>query len=146
MPGSPDAPAIEGWWSFDEAGLPHLVGARCPQCGTYVFPPRADNCPNPGCAADELEPVALSRRGTLWSYTENRYQPPPPYPQVDPFEPFAVAAVHLAEEGLIVLGKVVDGTLAADLQVGMDMELTTMVLYTGDDGAPREVYAWSIAR
>ena len=44
------------------------------------------------------------------------------YPAPDPFEPFAVAAVELADEGLIVLGKVVDGTLAADLKVGMEME------------------------
>ena len=145
MPGSPDAAAIEGWWSVDDSGAPHLVGATCPRCSTYVFPPRADNCPNPGCEADELEPVALSRFGTLWSYTENRYQPPPPYPQADPFEPFAVAAVQLAAEGLIVLGKVVEGTLAADLKVGMEMELTTMPLYVGDDGVRRTVYAWKIA-
>jgi uncharacterized OB-fold protein len=85
------------------------VGAKCPQCTTYVFPPRANNCPNPACAADELEPVALSRRGTLWSYTENHYAPPPPYPAADPFEPFAVAAVQLDTEGIIVLGKVVEG-------------------------------------
>ena len=149
MPASADfhaeVPAIDGWWQFDESGLPHLVGARCPQCGTYVFPPRENNCPNPGCEADELESVALSRRGTLWSYTENRYQPPPPYPQVEDFEPFAVAAVHLAAEGLIVLGKVVEGTLAADLAVGMEMELTTMPLYLDDDGVQRSVYAWKVA-
>ena len=145
MTGSPDVPAIEGWWSFDDSGAPHLVGAKCPACGTYVFPPRENNCPNPECAADELEPVALSRRGTLWSYTENRYQPPPPYPQSDAFEPFAVGAVQLEAEGLIVLGKVVEGTLAADLKVGMAMELTTMPLFIGDDGVERTVYAWTIA-
>lgn len=145
MPGSTDAAAIGGWWSFDDSGAPHLVGARCPRCATYVFPPRENNCPNPACEADELEPVALSRRGTLWSYTENRYQPPPPYPQADPFEPFAVAAVALADEGIIVLGKVVEGTLAADLKVGMEMELTTMPLYVDDDGFERTVYAWRIA-
>ena len=89
--------------------------------------------------------MALSRRGTLWSYTENRYQPPTPYPQVENFEPFAVAAVQLAEEGIIVLGKVVTGTLAADLEVGMEMELTTMGLYIGDDGIERVTYAWRIA-
>lgn len=42
--------------------------------------------------------------------------------------------MHLADEGIIVLGKVVEGALAADLKVGMAMELTTMPLYTGDDG------------
>lgn len=107
--------------------------------------PRATNCPNPACGADELQPAALSRHGTLWSYTENRYQPPPPYPQADPFAPFAVAAVQLADEGIIVLGKVVEGTLAADLKVGMQMELTTMPLYTDDDGVTHSVYAWKPA-
>lgn len=150
VPAASDAPAvlpaIEGWWDFDDAGRPHLVGAKCPRCATYVFPPRANNCPNPGCEADELEAVALSRRGVLWSYTENHYSPPPPYPASDPFEPFAVAAVQLAEEGIVVLGKVVEGTRAADLKVGMAMELTTMPLYVGDDGLERTVYAWKIAQ
>ena len=141
-----DLPAIEGWWASDSAGTPHLLGARCPGCGTYVFPPRENNCPNPACNGDELESVALSRRGTVWSYTENRYQPPTPYPQDEVFEPFAVAAVQLADEGIIVLGKVVEGTLAADLKVGMEMELTTMGLYIGDDGIERVTYAWRIAK
>ena len=66
-------------------------------------------------------------------------------PSPDPFEPFAVAAVQLAGEGLIVLGKVVEGTLAADLKVGMEMELTTMPLYVDDDGVERVVHAWRIA-
>jgi uncharacterized OB-fold protein len=145
VPASAELPAVDGWWSLDDSGVPNLTGAKCPQCGTYVFPPRENNCPNPGCSADELEQVRLSRRGTLWSYTENRYQPPPPYPQQAQFEPFAVAAVQLADEGLIVLGKVVEGTLAADLKVGMEMELTTMALYVDDDGIEHTVYAWRIA-
>lgn len=145
MPASAELPAVDGWWSLDDSGVPNLIGAKCPQCSTYVFPPRENNCPNPGCSADELEQVRLSRRGTLWSYTENRYQPPPPYPQQAQFEPFAVAAVQLADEGLIVLGKVVEGTLAADLKVGMEMELTTMALYVDDDGIEHTVYAWRIA-
>ncbi len=145
MPASAELPAVDGWWSLDDSGVPNLIGAKCPQCGTYVFPPRQNNCPNPGCSADELQQVRLSRRGTLWSYTENRYQPPPPYPQQAQFEPFAVAAVQLADEGLIVLGKVVEGTLAANLKVGMEMELTTMPLYVDDDGIEHTVYAWRIA-
>ena len=44
-----------------------------------------------------------------------------------------------------MLGKVVEGTLAADLKVGMEMELATMPLYTDDDGVQRLVYAWRIA-
>jgi len=51
----------------------------------------------------------------------------------------------LETEGIIVLGKVVEGTGAADLKVGMAMELTTMPLYVDDDGVERTVYAWRIA-
>jgi uncharacterized protein len=138
-------PAIDGWFHFDDSGQPYLIAGKCTQCGTYVFPPRANNCPNPACVGDVLEQVPLSRRGTVWSYTENRYPPPSPYPAVDPFDPFAIAAVELATEGLIILGKVVTGTLAADLKVGMEMELTTMPLYTDADGFVRSVYAWRIA-
>lgn len=138
-------PAIDGWFATDSAGSPYLIGSKCPQCGTYVFPPRENNCPNPACTGDTLDSVALSTRGTLWSYTENRYPPPPPYPASDPFEPFAVAAVELADEGLIVLGKVAEGTLAADLKIGMEMELTTMPLFIDDDGVERVVHAWRIA-
>lgn len=146
MPTASPQPAIDGWFSTDNSGQAHLIGAKCPQCGTYVFPPRATGCPNPACDGDTLEQVPLSRNGALWSYTENQYAPPPPYPARDPFEPFAVAAVELADEGLIVLGKVVDGTSAADLTIGMPMELTTMPLFTDDDGVERIVYAWRIAK
>jgi uncharacterized OB-fold protein len=40
---------------------------------------------------------------------------------------------------------VVEGTLAADLKVGMEMELTTMALFTDEDGVERTVYAWKVA-
>ena len=57
----------------------------------------------------------------------------------------AVAAVALAEEGLIVLGKVVAGTQAADLSVGMEMEVAIEPLYRDDAGVERTVYAWRTA-
>lgn len=136
-------PAIDGWWDIDEAGTPHLVGSKCPQCATYVFPPRPNNCPNPACDGDSLDSVPLSRRGRVWSYTENHYAPPKPFPAADPFEPFAVAAVELADEGLIVLGKVADAR-AADLTVGAEMELTVIPHFVDDEGVQRVVYAWRL--
>ena len=125
--------------------IAHLIGSKCPECGTYVFPPRENNCPNPACASDALEPVALS---TPRNAVELHRKPLPP--------PAALSRAgsrssrsrsprsQLADEGLIVLGKVVEGTLAADLKVGMEMELTTMPLFTDDDGVERIVYAWRI--
>ena len=73
-------PAIDGWFATDGDGGAYLIGGKCNKCGTYVFPPRANNCPNPACDGDDLAQVPLSRRGKLWSYTENRYAPPPPHP------------------------------------------------------------------
>ena len=132
-------PAIDGWFTTGDA--PALLGSRCPSCGTYAFPPRPGPCPNPACATDELAEVELSRRGRIWSYTENRYAPPAPFPARDPFEPYAIAAVELADEGLVVLGQVVSGVLAVDLRVGQEVEVALEVLYTDDEG-DHLVWAW----
>ena len=88
---------------------------QCVECGDLRVPAPGHRCPNPACDSDELEPAPLSRRGTVWSYTENRYAPPPPFTAPDPFEPYALAAVELEAEGLVVLGQVADGVCAADL-------------------------------
>jgi hypothetical protein len=40
---------------------------------------------------------------------------------------------------------VVEGTLAADLKVGMEMELATMTLFVDDAGVERLVHAWKVA-
>jgi uncharacterized OB-fold protein len=49
--------------------------------------------------------VALSRCGTVWWYTDNRYAPPTPYVATNPFEPYAIAAVELADEKLAIPGR-----------------------------------------
>ena len=140
-------PAVEGWYTIDAA--PHLLGAKCGSCGTFVFPPRDNGCPNPTCDGDELVRTPLSTRGRVWSYTENRYAPPPPYKAAEPFEPYALVAVELAAEGLIVLGQAPKGVLATDLKVGMEVQLETDVLWseTADDGTVTEhiVYVWAPA-
>jgi uncharacterized OB-fold protein len=135
-------PIIDGWFTLTSS--PSLIGRRCPQCGTYVFPPRAGGCPSPLCDAAELEPVELSRTGRIWSYTENRYAPPPPYVAADPFEPYALAAVELEAEGLVVLGRVARGVLGADLHVGMPMQLELDVSHREGD-VDKLVYVWAPA-
>jgi uncharacterized OB-fold protein len=136
-------PIIDGWFSTD-SDEPTLIGGKCPECGTYVFPPRNGDCPNPECESTTLDTVPLSRRGRIWSYTENRYAPPPPYVASDPFEPYALAAVELEREGLVVLGRVATGVLAADLRVGMDMQLELDVSHR-DDQHEYLVYVWAPA-
>ena len=125
-------PAVEGWFTMDE-GAPALLGSRCTTCGTYVFPKASSFCRNPECAGTEFEDVPLSRRGTVWSYTDNRYQPPPPYVSPDPFVPYAIAAVELAEERMVVLGQLVPGTNTAELRIGTEVELVLDTLHEDDD-------------
>ena len=77
----------------------------------------------------------------VWSYTDARYQPPPPYvPATEPYEPFALAAVELPE-GLVVLGQVAQGYAVADLHVGAEVELVVETLYIDDEGE-RTTWRW----
>jgi uncharacterized OB-fold protein len=131
------APAVEGWFDMDP-DRPRLIGTRCGDCGTYYFPKETVYCRNPVCASTRLEEVRLSPRGRLWSFTNNCYAPPAPYVSSDPFVPYAIAAVELEEEKLVVLGQV-DGAGVEDLEAGMEMELTLAPLFE-EDG--REVIVW----
>src|SRR5690606_3082998 len=120
-----------------------LLGTRCARCGTVFFPRETELCRNPRCDGEQLDEVELSRRGRVWSYTDARYQPPPPYvPRTDPYEPFALAAVELEGEGIVVLGQVADGYGIDDLAVGAPVELVVEPLYTDDDGVERTVWRW----
>jgi uncharacterized OB-fold protein len=139
---APGLPVPDGLTDVDASSGPRLVGSRCAACHTYAFPPRQGPCPNPACTQAELEPTLLSPAGTVWSYTENHYAPPAPYVASDPFEPYALAAVELADEGLVVLGQVARGIAAADLTVGMPMRLGVQVLFTDDDGTDHVVWVW----
>jgi uncharacterized OB-fold protein len=125
-------PAIQGWFTFDPEGgsPPALLGTRCARCGTWFFPKEKTLCRNPACGGTELEERPLSRTGTLWSYTSAGYPPPEPFiPAKLPFEPFAIAAVELAEERITVLGMVPAGVPVAALRVGAPMELVLDTLY-----------------
>lgn len=132
-------PAIDGW--FTTGPEPTLVGSRCTACTTVYFPPTTGFCRNPLCDGESFAEVELSRRGRIWSYTDAQYQPPPPYiPSVDPYQPFALAAVELPE-GMVVLGQVADGFGVADLKVGDEVELVVETLYT-DDSGDRTIWRW----
>ncbi len=133
-------PAVEGWFTTEPE--PALTGSRCGTCATAYFAPvSAGFCHNPACDGEEFESVALSRRGRIWSYTDARYQPPPPYiPASDPYEPFALAAVELPE-GLTVLGQVAEGYGVDDLKVGGEVELVVEALYADEDG-DRTIWRW----
>lgn len=134
-------PAIDGWFTVEDP--PHLIGTRCADSGTYFFPPETTMSRAPGFADSRLEPVELSRTGTLWSYTTAGYPPPDPYVAVtDPFEPFCIAAVELHREQMVVLGQCVAGVTVEDLRVGLEMELVVDTLFVDADGVEQLVWKW----
>jgi len=133
--------AVEGWFTLGDEGAPALLGSRCGACGTYAFPAEQRYCRNPDCDGQEFETVELSRRGRIWSYTDARYQPPPPYVAADPYVPFCQAAVELAAEKLVVMGQVVAGVTVDDLTVGDEVELVVETLYE-EDGTDYLVWKW----
>lgn len=135
--------AIEGWYTLDDP--PHLIGSRCLTCGSYFFPRQGSFCRNPGCEGETFEDVKLSRTGKVWSYTNACYKPPPPFVAADPFVPFAIAAVELAAERMIVLGQVSAGFDVADLRVGMDVELVLETLYA-EAGQQKVIWKWRPVR
>ena len=129
--------AAPGWFTEEP---PTLLGARCTACGAVFFPPNQQFCRNPACANDAFEPAPLSRSGRLWSYTTNNYAPPAPFvAPASPFEPFAVAAVELAAEQMVVLGQVPREVSVAQLRVGMPMELLADTLFCD---AENEYIVW----
>jgi len=133
------SPAIEGW--FTTGPEPALVGSRCTTCASTFFPRTQGFCRNPACDGEEFADTPLSRRGRVWSYTDAQYQPPPPYiPAVNPYAPFALAAVELPE-GIVVLGQVAQGYGVADLAVGREVELVVEVLHT-DESGERTIWRW----
>ncbi len=138
----PAVPAVPGW--FTTGDDPVLLGSRCTACGVVAFPPRAAGCPNPRCRGTEVVPHPLARTGRVWSYTDARYQPPPPYVSPsDPYEPFVLAAVELDADGLIVLGQMVSGCAADDVAVGLPVELVIEPLFETDD-AVALVWRWKL--
>lgn len=133
-------PAIEGWYTMDD-DAPRLIGSRCTSCGTYFFPHNTTFCRNPDCSGTAFEDAPLSRTGRIWSYTNACYQPPEPFVAPEPFVPFAIAAVELERERMIVLGQVVAGVGIGQLRVGLEVELVLETLYADGD-ADRIVWKW----
>lgn len=137
-PEGPTTPAIEGWFN-DSA----LLGTRCDACSTTFFPPERTMCRNPACTSEALSDVELSRRGTVWSFSVNHYEAPPPYvAPTDPFEPYTVVAVELREEAMVVLGQLATGVDPSSLKIGDEVEVVIEPLFTDDEEQTHLGWKW----
>lgn len=120
--------AREGLFDWADEG-PYLLGSRCRECGEVVFPTNPF-CPQ--CCEETTEVVKLSRRGTLYSFTVQRYKPPPPYRGQEVFAPFGVGMVELPEG--VRVTSVLEESDPDRLKVGMPMEVVVKVRYRNDEG------------
>jgi uncharacterized OB-fold protein len=116
---------------FDEKAL---LGSRCTNCGSVLFP-RADSCTY--CATEDPEPIELSPRGTLWSWTAVT-APPPGY---EGEIPFGIGIVELPE-GVRVITRLTESDPAA-LRAGQAMEFRVVPLHTDPDGNDIHTYAFA---
>ncbi|TQL00510.1 putative OB-fold protein [Streptomyces puniciscabiei] len=135
-------PVVDGWFAGTADDF-RLLGTRCAACASVFFPREDTHCRNPWCSGGDLEEVPLSRRGRVWSYTDSRYRPPSPYvsdPEL-PWVPYALIAVELEAERIVVLGQAAPGVTVADLTVGMQVEVVPGVLHE-DAETTRTTWHW----
>lgn len=93
---------------------PSLEGSRCPQCGATFYPPRYVCL---ACYREGLETVALSRRGTVYTFTVGRMAPPRALVQA----PYVIAQVRLPEN--VIVATVLTDVEPEKVRIGMPVEL-----------------------
>ena len=118
-------------WPSDS---PKLIGSKDVETGRYFFPAKNSN---------QHERVELSSKGKLWTWTVQRFLPKTPYiDQVSPedFKPYAVGYIELPGE-IMVESRIVDID-PADLEIGMEMELTIEPFVKNDEGEELMIFAF----
>ena len=117
---------------------PILVGSRCEQDGTVVFPAQA-SCPQ--CSGRSTTHTTLPSRGRLWSWTVQHFPPKAPYrgPVGAGFIPYPVGYVDLGEVIVEARLQVADPAM---LRIEMPMQLTWLRLWIETDGRHVLTYAF----
>jgi uncharacterized OB-fold protein len=129
-------PAVEGLFS-ETADGPRLLGSKCLTCSTPYFP-RSAVCHNPECSETNMEDATFGPEGTLWSSAIQNYPPPLPARYEEPYTPYALGVVDLAE-GLRIVGRI-STDRPEDLKIGTRVELVLEGFYHEEDGS--EVITW----
>ncbi len=123
-----DRPVAEGLFEVSD-GVPRLIGSHCLSCDALYFP-RALSCRNPDCLEKNVERRLLADRGTLYSFTIQRYRPPPLF-RMDDWTPFALGLVDLGC-GLRVMG-MLTGIPLDQIQIGLPVKLVVETLFRSVD-------------
>ncbi len=129
-------PVVEGLFS-DTAEGPRLLGSRCGACDVPYFPKSA-LCHNPDCTTSDMNDAGFGPLGTVWSYSIQNYPPPPPARFDEPYRPYALAVVDLAD-GLRVVGRMAVED-PESVSVGDRVELVLAPICREEDGT--EPISW----
>lgn len=117
---------------------PRLIASKCTGCAEVAFPAQA-SCPC--CAGHSTEQILLSPSGTLWTWTIQRFPPPPPFiGDRDDFTPYGVGYIELPE------GVRVEARLTVNdpdqLAIGMEMELVLEEFAVAGEETRRMTFAF----
>lgn len=135
------AAVADGLFTVSDDG-PRLIGSACAGCGARYFP-QALSCRNPHCGDKRVELAQLPARGTLLSFTVQRYQPPPLF-RMDDWAPYAIGLVDLGE-GVEVMGMLTGVDLEA-IEIGAPFELVLEPLFVDAARGPVVTYKFAPAR
>jgi uncharacterized OB-fold protein len=127
-------------WPSDE---PALIAGRNPETGKLAFPRKARVILDDGSFAETAVEL-LPRRGTLWTFTTQRFRPGPPYAADDTaetFEPFTVGYVELP--GALRVEARLTEPDPAKLRIGQEMELVVMPFGVDEQGRQTLIYAFA---
>lgn len=125
------------------ATAPALKASRCRQCGQHAFPAMTA-CRH--CGGTEVDLVILPRRGTLWTWTIQRFLPKAPYRSSHTeatFEPFGVGYVELPG-ALRIETRLLEND-PGKLAIGAPVELAFYAQFVEPDGTEVVNYAFRLA-
>jgi uncharacterized OB-fold protein len=132
-------PIAEGLFTWPSED-PRLIGSRCTKCGVTNFPAQS-SCS--ACFSEQTEEVELEPRGPLWTFTTQEFSPKDPYkgPKGADWKPYGVGYIELG--GAVRVESPLTVNDPAQLEIGMEMELKILPLYTDAEGD--EVMAFAFA-
>ncbi len=114
------------------AAQPALLCSRCQDCGRAAFPIQG-SCT--ACSSTDVAVEELPGRGTLWTWTVQRFMPKTPYKSgetQETFQPYGVGYVELPG-GVRVEGRLTEND-PDKLKIGMEMEVVFEPFRQDEDG------------
>ncbi len=124
-------PIAEGLFTWP-SDSPRLLGSTCADCGRTEFPAK-DSCP--ACGSENVNVQELPSRGTLWTFTVQRFLPKSPYNSgetMETFKPYGVGYLELPG-AVRVEGRLTENDVDK-LKIGMEMDVVFDVWNQDEEG------------